>query len=113
MGDGQHAWAAAEWILMMRSLFVREEPERLVIGSGIPAKWFKQTARIAYGPTATPWGPISVTLFRKAERWYLRIDAKWFGSTPDVRVSIPGFAPKVVTDFSATLELHSQSVLNP
>ena len=27
MGDGQHAWASAEWLLMMRALFVREEAD--------------------------------------------------------------------------------------
>jgi len=29
MGDGQHVWAAAEWVLMMRNCFVREEGARL------------------------------------------------------------------------------------
>ncbi|MDX1698026.1 MAG: hypothetical protein R3308_07040, partial [Thiohalobacterales bacterium] len=32
MGDGQHVWAAAEWLLMLRNCFVREEGERLIIG---------------------------------------------------------------------------------
>ena len=35
MGDGQHGWAAAEWVMMMRNCFVREEGDRLIIGSGI------------------------------------------------------------------------------
>jgi hypothetical protein len=111
MGDGQHTWAAAEWILMMRSLFLREESDRLIIGSGLPADWFRNSDRLGYGPTATPWGPVTIKLFRKAERWHLHIEAGWFGSPPDVWVRIPGFVPKVVTDFSATLELHPQSVL--
>src|SRR6185436_20954594 len=36
MGDGQHVWAAAEWVLMLRNLFVREEGDRLILGSGLP-----------------------------------------------------------------------------
>src|SRR6185503_7644675 len=36
MGDGEHVWAAAEWILLMRNCFVREEGDSLVVGSGIP-----------------------------------------------------------------------------
>src|SRR5262249_13622410 len=39
MGDGQHLWAAAEWVLMMRNLFVREESDRLILGSGVPLAW--------------------------------------------------------------------------
>lgn len=27
MGDGQHGWAAAEWVQLVRNLFVREEGE--------------------------------------------------------------------------------------
>ncbi|MBP2687710.1 MAG: hypothetical protein H6Q81_2615, partial [Deltaproteobacteria bacterium] len=29
MGDGHHAWASAEWVLMIRNMFVREEGDRL------------------------------------------------------------------------------------
>ncbi|MFP5344729.1 MAG: hypothetical protein ACLGGU_03675, partial [Gammaproteobacteria bacterium] len=31
MGDGQHVWAAAEWVLMIRNCFVREEEDRLIL----------------------------------------------------------------------------------
>ncbi|MEK8023577.1 MAG: hypothetical protein AAB229_07185, partial [Candidatus Hydrogenedentota bacterium] len=41
MGDGQHAWAAAEWVLAIRNCFVREEcwnqeENGLIIGAGVP-----------------------------------------------------------------------------
>ena len=36
MGDGQHAWAAAEWIIMLRNIFVREENDVLILCAGIP-----------------------------------------------------------------------------
>src|SRR5690606_18537012 len=39
MGDGQHGWAAAEWIMMIRNAFVREESDRLIIGSGLLGSW--------------------------------------------------------------------------
>lgn len=35
MGDGQHVWAAAEWVMMMHNFFVREEGDGLVVGPGI------------------------------------------------------------------------------
>jgi hypothetical protein len=70
MGDGQHVWAAGEWVLMLRNCFVREEELRgegaaggrrgLVIGSGIPKQWLE--AGVSMGPVATPWGPVTVRI---------------------------------------------------
>jgi len=91
MGDGQHAWAAAEWILMMRALFVREESDHLVIGAGIPAAWFEASDRFSYGPTATAWGPVSVILSRRDGRWFVNVDAKWTGQPPRIRLDVTGF----------------------
>jgi hypothetical protein len=46
MGDGQHVWAAAEWLLMLRNCFVREEPaaDGLILASGIPQAWLGHAA---------------------------------------------------------------------
>jgi hypothetical protein len=41
MGDGQHGWAAAEWVLMIRNLFVREEGKKLILGSGVFPRWLE------------------------------------------------------------------------
>jgi hypothetical protein len=62
MGDGQHAWAAAEWVLMVRNMFVREEQGRLILGSGIPASWLEQPEPIHFGPTATQYGRLTVRI---------------------------------------------------
>ncbi len=35
MGDGHHVWASAEWVVMQRNCFVREEGEGLVLGAGL------------------------------------------------------------------------------
>ncbi|HYO25414.1 MAG TPA: hypothetical protein VEQ85_10760, partial [Lacipirellulaceae bacterium] len=59
MGDGQHGWAAAEWVMMIRHLFVREEADRLIVGSGLYKEWLVDE-EISFGPTPTPWGPVSV-----------------------------------------------------
>src|SRR5690606_2212625 len=95
MGDGQHAWAAAEWLLMMRALFVREEPDHLVIGSGLPSRWLDdETATdLHYGPTATQWGPVSVHLRRHTDSWRIVIEADWHGFAPPVHVRVPGCKP--------------------
>src|SRR5206468_11068170 len=60
MGDGQHIWAAAEWVMMIRNMFVREEADRLVIGSGLLPQWLEVGSALSFGPTLTPWGTVSV-----------------------------------------------------
>jgi hypothetical protein len=60
MGDGQHVWASAEWVLMVRNCFVREEGERMILCSGIPPHWLEAAETIRFGPTSTAFGPITV-----------------------------------------------------
>lgn len=88
MGDGQHGWAAAELIMMIRNCFVREEGGTLVIGSGILPEW-REGGTVSYGPTLTPWGDVSVSL--TGDR--LHLDAKWRGAAPRLRLEVPGFLP--------------------
>jgi hypothetical protein len=85
MGDGQHGWAAAEWLMMIRNSFVREEDDHLVIGAGILPEWRGKVVR--FGPTLTAWGKVTVTL----EHRRLRLEAAWHGSPPHVLVTVPGF----------------------
>ncbi|MEJ1974355.1 MAG: hypothetical protein WDM96_18420 [Lacunisphaera sp.] len=65
MGDGQHIWAAAEWLMLIRNLFVREERNHLVIGAGIAPEWLSGGAA-ALTRTLTPRGPVGVRFTRGA-----------------------------------------------
>ncbi len=91
MGDGQHGWAAAEWIMMIRNCFVREEEEtdELIIGSGILPEWRENGKELHFGPTLTTWGEVTVDLNSSG----LQVDASWRGHTPRVRIAVPGFMP--------------------
>ncbi|MGH8019060.1 MAG: hypothetical protein ACREIA_12350, partial [Opitutaceae bacterium] len=91
MGDGQHAWAAAEWILMMRALFVREENHELIIGSGIPAEWLSGESTISFGPTRTSFGAVSAQLERRNDYWVIAVRGDWHGAAPSIQVQVPGF----------------------
>jgi hypothetical protein len=86
MGDGQHGWAAAEWIMMLRNCFVREESGLLVIGSGLLPEWLAG-GEAAYGPTLTEWGALSVRVAGQR----LEIDARWRSTPPPLRIAVPGF----------------------
>ncbi len=81
MGDGEHGWAAAEWVLMIRSLFVREEGDDLVVGSGLHPEWLASEHTLKFGPTATAAGTVTVTITGPADRRILRIDGQWSDRT--------------------------------
>ncbi len=93
MGDGQHGWAAAEWVMMMRNLFVREEDDRLVLGAGLFPEWIGRGEPLSFGPTPTPWGPVSVEVVEAAGKVRLRVESSWFGPPPRLEVRVPGFRP--------------------
>ena len=60
MGDGQHAWAAAEWITMLRNVFAREENDQLILCAGIPSTWIKEDTELFFGPAHTSFGTIKI-----------------------------------------------------
>lgn len=92
MGDGQHAWAAAEWVMMVRNCFVREEGGDLIVASGIkPAWWRDAPARL--GPVLTPHGALAVQVAATSEGAEVRIVGEWRGAPPRLHVRLPGFKP--------------------
>ncbi len=94
MGDGQHVWAAAEWVLMLRNCFVREEGDQLVLASGIPPCWLSSDQPLCFGPAPTSFGTISITLQacpdgRRQVFWV----GRWHRQPPPILVHLPGSEP--------------------
>ncbi len=89
MGDGQHGWAAAEWLMMIRNLFVREEGNRLVIGNGILPRWLETNEALHFGPTLTPFGSVSVAISESPRQ--VAVEGRWFGKPPRINVDVPGY----------------------
>ncbi|PTY05166.1 hypothetical protein DB347_16990 [Opitutaceae bacterium EW11] len=97
MGDGQHIWAAGEWALMIRNCFVREEGQRLVIGSGVPVRWIPEDGKPAsFGPTLTPWGRVTATLRRRPDGVMVGLAAEWRGRAPALEIAVPGFESQLI-----------------
>lgn len=96
MGDGQHVWAAAEWVLMMRNCFVREEADRLVLASGVAHAWLDTGAAISFGPAPTAFGRVSVDIIMEQTGAARRVRVSWRGDwhagAPPIDVRLPGFA---------------------
>jgi hypothetical protein len=100
MGDGQHIWAVAEWIVMIRNMFVREEYDSLVLCGGIPNEWRTPGTEMSFGPTPTPWGPITVQVHCLEEGEAVRVSWKgqWRENAPEIHVAVPGTETQEVSD---------------
>lgn len=112
MGDGQHGWAAAEWIMMMRNLFIREEDNTLILGSGIFPEWLNAGQPLWFGPTPTPYGAIGLRLTPDPEGLSLTVTImdelpKDGPNRPACRMEarVPGFQRQTVTDFNSPVLL--------
>ncbi|ARN56711.1 hypothetical protein [Sedimentisphaera salicampi] len=96
MGDGQHIWAAAEWVNYMRSCLVYEQKtnNQLILGAGIHPDWTKAGEIISAGPAPTLWGTINLTLHFEENSVSAEFKANWNGKAPEVVLKIPGFEQK-------------------
>jgi hypothetical protein len=93
MGDGQHIWAAAEWVLMIRNSFVLEEAGKLILGSGVPASWIAEGQEASLGPTLTSFGPVKVHLKTIAGKTTIRWLCDWRArKEPEIEIRLPGHA---------------------
>ena len=95
MGDGQHAWAAAEWLMMIRNCFVREEGETLTIGSRIDRSWLHHNGRISFGPAPTNIGTLTLRITADAKLRELALDwtASWHSIGPTLQIRFTGYTP--------------------
>jgi hypothetical protein len=107
MGDGQHSWASAEWVLMIRNCFVREEGRRLILCAGVAKRWLKPGALVSFGPAPTAFGTVSVTL--QVEKVGSRVKVTWQGEwhteAPEIEVRLPTYETKVCPPGQQSVEL--------
>jgi hypothetical protein len=61
-GDGQHGWASADWLLLLRRMCLFEEGARLVLGAGWPAAWFEGPGELRVQGAPTRFGPLDLVL---------------------------------------------------
>lgn len=93
MGDGQHVWAAAEWLMMMRNLFVREETDRLIVGAGLRREWIEGGMPLSLERTLTPFGEVSLRVeTRTGDDILVTVEAVWRTHAPKLEVAVPGYA---------------------
>ena len=123
IGDMPHTWVGSSYISAVRSLFVYEEDDRLVLAAGIDPAWTRDGIRVQHLPT--PFGTINYTVHDAAGLIRMTI---WGEATPPggFTVRLPQeWRTKVarlngtavdhvdasfrVTTLPATLELHERA----
>jgi hypothetical protein len=105
MGDGHHVWASAEWVVMLRNCFVREEGGELILCQGIPARWLEAGAEISFGPAPTAFGTLSLRI-APLEHGRLRVswEARWHTAMPVIRLQLPGYSPVTAPAGASAIE---------
>lgn len=107
MGDGQHIWAAAEWITFMRNSLLFEDFRRdeLVLGAGIHPDWTKPGHRVSIGPAASVWGTLSVEFLFEPGRVKIRCLPRWYQKPSAVRIAVPCFEETTIEPDTAEISI--------
>ena len=106
MGDGHHAWAAAEWVLIIRNCFVREEDGCLILCSCVPARWLTTDSPICFGAAPTAFGTLELTITPAVDQ-SIRIDWRgtWHRDAPPLEIRLPGVPPARVAAADGSITL--------
>jgi hypothetical protein len=83
-------------------VFLGEEGDKIILGSGVFPEWLESGEELRFGPTLTPHGQVSLTLQRKEDELALKVDASWFDQPPEMEVMVPGYKAKTITGFSGS-----------
>ena len=106
MGDGQHGWAASEWVMILRSLFVREEDGGLILGSGLDPAWLQANEPLEFGPTLTPFGQLSVyAIGTGQDRAKVRISGTVDPEQTSIEVALPGYSSQHIQSMDQEYQL--------
>ncbi len=110
MGDGQHIWAAAEWITFLRNSLVFEDfrTGQLVLGLGVHPEWAQPGKKIEIGPAATIWGQVNATFLFENHMANIKLKSQWRTPPSEIRVAIPGFCEKTFPSQSTDITVHKK-----
>jgi hypothetical protein len=86
-------------------MFVREEQDALIVGSGIFPEWLKAPEDLSFGPTLTDWGPVTVKILKQGNDLLLEVQGQWRDQPPRLLARVPGFNPAEVDSSGAPLSL--------
>ena len=91
-GDGHHGWASAEWLMLVRTLLLREEGGSLIVTPSLPKEWLSTEGEIKVENAPTTFGPISFNMAWGAggQAPHLDIEARWHTPPGRIEWNFPG-----------------------
>ena len=88
---------SAEWMLMIRHCFLREEEESLIMGAGIFPAWLAHDETLSFGPAPTVFGTVSMTLHTEKSATTQIVSINWQGvwhrQQPPIEIRLPILFP--------------------
>ncbi|MBN2484231.1 MAG: hypothetical protein JXD21_08545 [Candidatus Omnitrophica bacterium] len=107
MGDGEHVWAVAEWVMMIRNCFIRGERARnkLILLAGIPPQWFKSPGKFSLGPVWTSYGKAEIKAESDGRCVRVHFKREWHGISPAVEIHLRGYPVRAVGETEETIEI--------
>jgi len=109
MGDGQHVWASAEWIMMMINSFVWEQRDQLILGAGLFPEWLNHENRLSLGTVYTAWGPLDIHITSGLAHITIEWNASWHSTEPMIEVRLPGFQCVTVEEGRTKIQIQRKS----
>jgi hypothetical protein len=90
-GDGHHGWASAEWLMLVRLLLIDDWGDTLTLAPHLPAEWLTSAGAVEVEGAPARHGSVAYTLewSEAGEEITLRLDPKWRGAAPRVRLRLP------------------------
>ncbi|MCX7625612.1 MAG: hypothetical protein N2Z21_05310 [Candidatus Sumerlaeaceae bacterium] len=113
MGDAHHGWAAAEWVLLLRSLIVVERSHELHITPCVPEEWYHDGTRMEVQRAPTYFGTLDLAIKTETGHVHLSLQPQW-SSLPDKLVWVlPRAVDRVVSvsPADATMEIKANAVI--
>lgn len=110
MGDGQHVWAAAEWVMMVRHCFVREDGDRLILCQGITNQWIKDNNVLNFGPAPTSFGTLTIKISTDENQIKVSWLANWHSPPAFIELRLPSFQPVLISPDQTMIILNRESI---
>jgi hypothetical protein len=110
-GDGQHGWASAEWLLLVRALLLREDDRRLTLAPALPHAWLSTPGHLSVDNAPTRFGPLSYHLEWDQSSFTLDLASRT--TAPEVVWHLPIPARQAIVDDTPTAFAPSILVLPP
>jgi hypothetical protein len=73
IGDMPHTWVGSEFLQVVRSMFVYEQDDTLVLGAGLRPEWPWEQAGVSVGSFPTPFGALTCSWTGRGDTLVVRV----------------------------------------